>query len=626
MYEYPPKIVFADFSDEVETDEDSESGPILAMRSPLDKQHGLSIDRRDCGIKSVELENNAGTRSISYNDVSNPHTDIAWDDANRLNFAPKAENEDPEEKPDWATGKTESVSIHWSLRNPAMIDYALIELFHRDSECALKSWYLDWNGSKLEHVEYHPGNRDDPLWPTDGRDASDPSERGESGDLAWDGSIPYDETLSCNDHLITDFASKCVNTAMSPYKIKMTLTAKADIARRPAQAWTYFDIVVEKIEMAWFPESLYEKVLPPSTLNRDRLVYESLLLDDPDNLNGAFPVLETETKRVFLEGNVFYKASPELEDNTFYSRWRTKWGDGPNIPILATTYLKDSEGNPVLAPWAVGELQLLWDWVDKGRDWNLADEEPTVPHNDTNILDFLKNSQDYKSAETADGPSGKNCHLDRGGKRGPEAKPIFPNRIAMTPVAQLQTPTTYTPDTEVFPFSVFNNRDQGNRKWTAISTSWSTGLFMGQTGVVFQPSRMPGDGYELHCFVASGNTLDDVLNGTNVDEDPITAGHAKSGRFQVWRRVDISGYLRIGPGAPQDAGDALDVDQMQTAFLGAYTYLDFQNATPENANNKFRLALEKVAAGTIGSTEDYVRHAIDLENRNGLIEFRSHED
>jgi hypothetical protein len=49
------------------------------------------------------------------------------------------------------------------------------------------------------------------------------------------------------------------------------------------------------------------------------------------------------------------------------------------------------------------------------------------------------------------------------------------------------------------------------RKWAAYSQAWTKGKLKGQTGVVFQPSRMGGDDYTLTVYVAFDRKAKDTI-------------------------------------------------------------------------------------------------------------------
>lgn len=595
MYEYPSSYQQGDFTDPVVPHPRVILSRVSAERSSSGGNRGITLNTQPCAILSLVVRSGAGLSSVSR-DRSGVHAPVAWNDGARFCFAPLAGRIAPAMPP------PETVNICWQLQNPALIQQAVLELYVRNNNNPVWTQNMEWRGNTLRPATDPPAN------PVSPRLALD--------QLPWAGDFVPEVAVA------QDFPTGCVNAAQSPYKLKMTIVPLGGSPAGNLEAWTYFDVRVERIELGWFPQAEYPKVLPPSTSARDADVYQKLLdATDANNLNGAFPAPAGNAKRVYLKGNIFYKASPELEDNTFYTRWQAAWDDGPNVPVLATIYLRDSTGAAVLAPWAVGAIRLFWDWVDKARDWGNVAEDPTVPSNDANILSFLNDSQNYLTAATLDSPVGQNCHVDRGGKRGLNAEPVFPNQNGIAPIAILPPPLVGAADNAVFPFAVTNNTGAAARKWSAFSSAWPDGQFMGQSGILFQPSRMPGDGYELHAFPVAGTDPYVIANADSA-ENPLSSFHAKSGIFRVWRWVDLSAYLRAGTNALPGAPDAFPLPVIRDSLKGGYAFLNTAGVVPANVTANFRLQLANVVSGAVGNAEDYVRYAVDMSGTHpGLIEF-----
>lgn len=240
-------------------------------------------------------------------------------------------------------------------------------------------------------------------------------------------------------------------------------------------------------------------------------------------------------------------------------------------------------------------------WLDdKGRPLP-APQEVADPATEA----FLKDSQDYYSATDDEdwSPPGFNCHVDRGGKRGPKAKPIFPAQPGLP-----DEPDDLTQD-GVFPFKVESLAGNGLRRWTAVSTAWTKGKYKGCTGVVFQPSRMAGDGYELHVQLA----YSDVPGIAAAEAEPASTrlhgAHQASGRFQVWREVTILNYIKLGTGIPDMSADWLD-----RKFAPAYVCFRRKYDTIIELKPTDKKWLDGVKAVKDDATllPEYIRHAIDV--------------
>ena len=445
----------------------------------------------------------------------------------------------------------------------------------------------------------------------------------ETGDTPFSGCIG-DKAELCEDEYadkvtITDtsgsleFTDGYLNVEHSPYKLKMTLLDSPGVKFKNAVRWLYFDVRIAGIELEWPEADHIEKILPHTNKARNLRLYELLTdVDDDGNLSGALPDAG-ETKKVPLSSHTFYQTESELTDHTYYERYKTLWGDGPLIPVFAVVKILDSLGNAVNAPHAVGKCRFLWEWLDKGdADW---------PGGDANIKTWLDNARDYKTAATSDSPQGRNCHVDRGGKRGLNARTCFPKQNGKTPAPSLPD---HDQSDQVFPFKVdpCNTVDSPfttTRRWCAFSESWGKGLLMGKTGVLFQPSRMVGDGYELHCYLAYDT--DDAMEN-EITPDSVPEGlHTASGTFQIWRQMEILKHWRLR--TTSATGTIIDLDAVQEKFKKYYIDLRIPDDHLDNIDHWFD-NLEGIVTGN--KLPDYIREAIDLQSREQLVPVKSYED
>ncbi len=445
----------------------------------------------------------------------------------------------------------------------------------------------------------------------------------ERGDTPFGGCIGNTSDLREDEHAdsvtITkscaplEFTDDYLSAEHSPYKLKVTLLDSPGVKYKNSVRWLYFDVRIAGIELEWPESGHVEKILPNTNKDRNLRLYELLTdEDDDDNLNGALPA-DGETKKVPLRSHAFYRTESELTDHTYYERYKALWGDGPSIPVFAAVRILDSGGNAVDAPHAVGKCHFLWEWLDKGAaDW---------PGGDANIKTWLDNARNYKAAATSDSPQGKNCHVDRGGKRGLNARTCFPKQNGKDPALVLPD---HDGSDQVFPFKVAPCNTDGSpftttRRWCAFSESWGSGLLMGKTGVLFQPSRIAGDGYELHCYMAydTDNAMENEINPDNVPDGL----HVASGTFQVWRQMEILKHWRLR--TESDTGALIDLSAVQEKFKKYYIDLRIPDEHVDNIDNWFD-SLEGVVTGN--TLPDYMREAIDLTNQERMVPIKTYEE
>src|SRR6202035_3845288 len=166
------------------------------------------------------------------------------------------------------------------------------------------------------------------------------------------------------------------------------------------------------LELGWCPDDKLADVLPHGTLARDTEVYRKLTdATDLTNLGGAFPAPGDE-KRIYLDSPTFTMTPAEMEDNTFYTRYRTLWGDGPNVPIFVRVLVQSIAGGAVFAPNAIGKGRVAWDWEDHGSVGVSAN---------AGVTHWLQSTMAGPAVPAIDAPApagvGSNCLVSRGGKR-----------------------------------------------------------------------------------------------------------------------------------------------------------------------------------------------------------------
>ncbi|MBZ4416392.1 hypothetical protein [Myxococcus sp. RHSTA-1-4] len=334
--------------------------------------------------------------------------------------------------------------------------------------------------------------------------------------LPWDGRVAVCEA----------FPDGVVTVEHSPYKLKLTLQGSG-WAECPV-AWTYFHVLVDGLELELGDPRVLAKA-------RDRDLAASL---------GRLPA-PGQKAEVRLVSNVFKTDTHEMNDDTDFRHHRAAWGNGPDIPIFARAWLKDSQGRRVDAPRALGRVRFLWDWEDEAED---------VSRHAPRARAFLEQALNRQCS--ASRPRGDNAHKDVGGKRGLPSSAVFPKQRGYAPQSR--------PREGVFPFRVVPCRKRG---WAAYSEAWTSGAFAGRTGVLFQPSRIAGDAWRVTVQLAYERRKDGGVALDVEDDAPLPAAvRASTGVFETWREVHISRVVRKHPSV---SGFSLAPvqEQFERAFL-----------------------------------------------------------
>lgn len=303
--------------------------------------------------------------------------------------------------------------------------------------------------------------------------------------LPWDGAV--DATPALPEGFVT--------VLRSPYALRLRLRGHGEAD--PPEASTRLWVDVASIELSLGEAAMVDR-------DRDRAVV--------DALGGTLPA-PGQTRRVLLPSNVFKTSSAEMNDDSLFIEYQTAWGSGPRIPVLAEVKVKGSDGAAVLAPRALAGLPLAWAWLDVPED--------TSAHHAA-AKAFVDAALDFDRDLTE--PPGDDCHVDRGGKRGPGAAPVFPEQAGQAPQPSLSP--------GVFPFQVVRDAERPN---VAHSLAWTDGVAAGKTGVVFEPSRMAGDAWSLRVC---------LLRDLGEDGPAPGAVTASTGTFETWREVHVVKYLK----------------------------------------------------------------------------------
>jgi hypothetical protein len=366
----------------------------------------------------------------------------------------------------------ETVKIKYEIDDwCGVITKATLELFYRDNATAV--WSKALTADECAHGEH---------------------------ELDWTGKIPKS----------AEFPEEFITVQHSPYKLKLTLEGEG--YGYSAAAWTYFHVLVHSIELELGAKDTLSAA-------RDQALWDKI--KGAGSEKAAIPA-GGAVKKIELLSNIF-STGDDKADNTLYTQYETLWGDGPNIPIFAKLYVLSSTDAKEDVPKAIGKVRLLWSWEDVKEDLSI---------HFTEAKEYLTDTLDYCTQSSE--PKGDNCHKDHGGKRGDDAKLVFPAQAGYAPAATLTAGS--------FPFKV---EQCATRKWSSYCETWPTGKLMGMGGVVFQPSRMAGDAYTIQAYFPHDRKIDgkDDLDAKD-DKGLAHAVSASTGTFQIWREMHIVKYVQ----------------------------------------------------------------------------------
>jgi hypothetical protein len=316
-------------------------------------------------------------------------------------------------------------------------------------------------------------------------------------EIEWDGTVTKGDA----------FPEGYVTVEFSPYKMKLVVAG--EVKGDPAWAWTFFHVLVAKIDLELGDKETLK-------FDGDRAVLKAI------KDAGGLPA-EDKTREVRLSSDIFQTGSAEMWDTSSFDKYKDAWANGPEIPIYAKVWIKDSTGNKVEAPKAIGNTKFLWDFEDVPED--------TSRHH-AKAKTFLDKALDYYKSTTH--PKGDNCHKDRGGKRADDPHRVLDEHAGYAPQDDLK-------DKE-FPFKVEKCK---TRTWASYSYAWGRGKLAGKTGVILHPSRMAGDAVKATVQVAYDKAKDGSVVLDVTDDPPLNAAvHAATGGFQVWRELHFVKYVQ----------------------------------------------------------------------------------
>ena len=368
------------------------------------------------------------------------------------------------------------------------------------------------------------------------------------------------------------FPGGYVSLEKPPYLLRLTLTSSW-LPDNPAVAWTYFHILVKKIELELGPEPMVPKWGSDNRLARDRRVRKQVEDD------GGVPA-PGGTRKVYLRSNIYKTDSAQMYDNTGFTEYESQWGNGPSIPIVAKIRIADSGDAEVKLEEeeygrVLGRARFLWDWEDPAESTGGQPASPAAFIGAA--IDYYKDGTDAtRAAQDHTYPKGDNCHVDRGGKRGPGATGVF------------ATPDGYAPQATLKPNDFpFKTERCTRRRWAVFTRGWNTGAMKGRTGVLLRGSRMAGDDFKLTCFLdydrsAKDRSVLDERTEPLKAPDPVKV---ETGTFQIWRRIHAQRYIRKTAAVPDWTGN---FGTAKAFFTPAY--VDLVNSMTKYLFSAHRLA------------------------------------
>jgi hypothetical protein len=170
-------------------------------------------------------------------------------------------------------------------------------------------------------------------------------------------------------------------------------------------------------------------------------------------------------------------------------------------------------------------------------------------------------------------PQGKNCHLDRGGKRGygdlNDGTDVDGQLFATTSTPGFNAKHSATQAMSHKDLEVASKMRPVNGKHKhAVKAKTNED---GEAGVIFTPSRMGGDRYRLRAYIGPPTQ--------QTDGEEIGSVAATTGTFIVWRNIRVSRYIQHVTTVPPDprlvtqlyppapVTDTKNQDYLRTAWL-----------------------------------------------------------
>ena len=543
---YPPEIVHTQFTDAVVAPTVAPMKALRVFRTAFNRAIHNTVTQPVVQLRDIVLQVPATGVVTGKSFDGYPGANVRSNSREkRLHFAPDVE----------------TVHLHWDLGGASQITVLAFEVYKTNTAAPLYRATMNFVVG-----------------------ACPPA-----GHFSWNGRLDQDlvcagAAVVCTpNYLAAEFPGDALCVEQGPYKFKLVvLDPGATLVRITPARWVYADVLLGKPTLDWLPRNTLaaSPTLPTNglaPLQRDHLVYDALTdANDHENLSGAVPA-PGQTKRLYLRGHAFYTQAGELVANEAWHQFHALWGEGPNIPLRLKPTLKRSDDQLVDGPTALpglGAIRHVWEWVDAAR---LADG---AMHDQVDSTDFrvgltangnqgaaqaaaqafLNGALEFDVAATQ--PPGRNCHVERGGKRGPGAPAVFPAQVAGG----------------VFPFAVA----AGAGHWCAVSSLARNGDHEGWTGAILQPSIQAGDAYVLRVAPVLPGIADPATAFAPfrqaMDDVPATL-RCDSGRFEVWKKIQHTVYTSDPRGLSPAVTDRMKLRfdklfvRVDTAFAPTAAYI-----------------------------------------------------
>ena len=475
---------------------------------------------------------------------------------------PKKEEEAGDPAFNFLPGKDDSkLKILWKVYGHKALRSAKLELFGRG--LATPVWTRAWGGAF--------GKSDA------GIDAFPLTEEGEkkltaAGELAWS-EVKPDKALKTKNAAgeeVEAFPQGVLNLAHAPYQLRLTVSARTSAEESkdtdkfafPSIAWTHVHVVIKRLVVAAGKVAWLDANRPDVD---DK--YRGLVVGDRGNLEyGREGAILTELKKETLgDGSVtsirvLSNVGADCDD---FETHKKLWGNGPRVPLEVRPVMLDVERDEVtdgVADVAAG-ASVVWDWTDNHPTRWEATIDDALEFETKKTREFLELL--YKKSANKHLPKGScNCPVEYGGKYGDANAPVFPPSDGKG----------------ALPFAV---RPLAARPWAVRTTMDASGC----AGVIFQPSRMAGDRYDVVAYLdhADLETKDQLV----ADDQMV----GKAGTFEVQRERTIH-HLKLGH------IDGIDLKAMQDLAVARANkqvslHLDYRPVVMDD--DAYKLILAKVS-------------------------------
>ncbi len=331
-------------------------------------------------------------------------------------------------------------------------------------------------------------------------------------EIAWKGQIAP----------ATGYPDEYLTVEFSPYTSRVVLKPKG------APESVRVESVI-KVEPHSLKIALGDKAHLKETL--DKGVYDQVVKD------GGLPA-DGQKRKVYLISNRFltvydHRLSTKQDS---YLLHKKLWGGGAAVPLMATVWLRTSAAgvaeSKTLAPLALGNARVLWDFADVAEDTSGLTSLPKS---------FVENALAYDKGATE--PPGDNCagakfdpSLDRGGKRTDNGshRPVLLAPSDHTDSERSAAKTL----SDAYPFAASRGT---TRRWAVLAEVLKTGADKGKCGILFQGSRMAGDAFTVHAYLDVNRELDrkgDLAEFIKTNQ-PEKHPSDKTGTLEIWKDIHI---------------------------------------------------------------------------------------